>query len=274
MYLFIVTGNSKRPPTAHPSAIRRDQQYGLLPRNLFISLLQKVFEPNVLSILISLFAKLFSIMKDDITSELTTDYLHLWPTAIGVSMSTVSVVEDTLKMLLTHGLSVHPTQPSWLRTQADIYFVEGQHSTAIRFYLEAGVVATDFFTCPVPRSIFDDVVYRRLIKCCSYLQCHTQVAVLCQYLDEPDYSTAFKALQERNVYDAMDSYYSCIWDVSILEFLVHIHTRKGEMDKRQAALRALSQMDLNSNNPDQIQKRAVHIRKTKFLRALAKQYLG
>ena len=65
-------------------------------------------------------------------------------------------------------------------------------------------------------------VYRRMIKCCSYLQCHTQVAVLCQFLDEIDYSAAFKALQERNVYDAMDAYYCCIWDITILEFLVRI----------------------------------------------------
>lgn len=65
-------------------------------------------------------------------------------------------------------------------------------------------------------------VYRRMIKCCGYLQCHTQVAVLCQFLDETDYSAAFKALQERNTHDAMDAYYSCIWDITILEFLVRI----------------------------------------------------
>ena len=74
-----------------------------------------------------------------------------------------------------------------------------------------------------------------MIKCCSYLQCHTQVAVLCQFLDETDYSAAFKALQERNVYDAMDAYYCCIWDITILEFLVRIllvrlvHMRKASI---------------------------------------------
>ena len=49
-----------------------------------------------------------------------------------------------------------------------------------------------------------------------------QVAVLCQFLEEVDYGTAFKALQERNSYDAMDTYYTCIWDISILEYLVRI----------------------------------------------------
>ncbi|KAH9503515.1 Integrator complex subunit 8 [Bulinus truncatus] len=267
-------GNTKRPQSSRDSAVRRDQQCGILPVSLFVSFLQRIKEPTVLSVMISLFAKLFSILKDDVTSEICTEYISLWPTAIGMAVASVTSVEETLKLLLTHSLQTDPMQPSWLRTQADIYFVQGQYATAIKYYLEAGVVATDFFTCPVPKSVYDDIILRRMIKCCSYLQCHTQVAVLCQYLEEVDYNTAFKALQERNVYDAMDAYYSCIWDVSILEFLVNLHTRKGEMDKRQTALRALSQMDLNSNNPDPIQRRAVHVRKTKFLRAMAKQYLG
>lgn len=50
----------------------------------------------------------------------------------------------------------------------------------------------------------------------------SQVAVLCQFLDDVDYTTAFKALQEKNTYDAMDSYYVCIWDISILEYLARI----------------------------------------------------
>ncbi|XP_013078928.2 integrator complex subunit 8-like isoform X1 [Biomphalaria glabrata] len=267
-------GNTKRPKSAHESAVRRDQQCGILPVNLFESFIQRIKEPTVLSVLISLFSKLFSILKDDVTSEISTEYVSLWPTAIGMAVASVAMVEETLKLLLAHSLQVDPMQPSWLRTQADIYFAHGQFATAIKYYLEAGVVATDFFTCPVPRTVYDDLILRKMIKCCSYLQCHTQVAVLCQYLDEVDYNTAFKALQERNIYDAMDAYYCCIWDVSILEFLVHLHTRKGETDKRQTALRALSQMDLNSNNPDPIQRRAVHVRKTKFLRAMAKQFLG
>lgn len=232
--------------------------------------MHKMKDQCALSVLISLFCKLYTLLS---SSELVTDYIYLWPAAIQSSL-TQGVVEESLKMLLSHCLLVDPTQPSWLRIKADLHFIQDQYSMALKFYLEAGVVATDFFTCPVPRSIYDDVVFRRMIKCCSYLQCHTQVAVLCQFLEEVDYNTAFKALHERNVYDAMDAYYCCIWDVSILEFLVHLHTRKGEMEKRQTAMQGLTQMDLNSNNPDQIQRRAVHIRKTKFLRALAKQYLG
>ena len=48
------------------------------------------------------------------------------------------------------------------------------------------------------------------------------MAVLSQFVDEVDYPTAFKAFQEKSNHDAMDTYYNCIWDVTILEYLVSI----------------------------------------------------
>ncbi len=68
-----------------------------------------------------------------------------------------------------------------------------------------------------------------MIKCCSYMQCHTQVAVLCQFLDEMDYTQAFKSLQERNTQDAMDTYYDCIWDITLLEYITSILYYTKEM---------------------------------------------
>ncbi|KAK7115409.1 integrator complex subunit 8-like [Littorina saxatilis] len=275
MSIYQTNPQLKRSANGRDSAMHRDSQLNMLPRDAFFAYIQRIKEPTLLTLLTSAFAKLFGILKDDVSGEIVAEYMALWPTAVSSASNTnKSAVEDTLKTIMSHALKVNPTQPAWLRTQADIYYAESQFPTAMKFYLEAGVVATDFFSTPAPRSLYDDQVYRRMIKCCSYLQCHTQVAVLCQFLDETDYAAAFKALQERSVYDAMDAYYCCIWDITILEFLVHLHTRKGEMDKRQCALRALNQMDLNSNNPEEIQRRAIHVRKTKFLRALAKQYVG
>jgi len=46
--------------------------------------------------------------------------------------------------------------------------------------------------------------------------------VLCQFLDEIDYTVAFKAFQERCTYDAADAYYNCIWDTTMLEYLISI----------------------------------------------------
>lgn len=51
----------------------------------------------------------------------------------------------------------------------------GHHSSALKAYLEAAIAATDFFSQPLPRMQIDDHVIRRMIKCCSLLQCHTQV---------------------------------------------------------------------------------------------------
>lgn len=34
----------------------------------------------------------------------------------------------------------------------------------------------------------------------------------------------------------MDSYYPCIWDTTILEFLVNLHTKRGEQHRKQQAV--------------------------------------
>ena len=73
-----------------------------------------------------------------------------------------------------------------------ICLVLGYYESAIKYYLEAIMVASDFFSQPIPRSQIDDLVYRRMIKCCAHLQCYTQAAVLCQFLEEVDYTLAFK----------------------------------------------------------------------------------
>ena len=57
----------------------------------------------------------------------------------------------------------------------DIFPANNQYSAAMKFYMEAGIVSSEFFANAVPKSIYDDPVYRKMMKCCSYLQCHTQV---------------------------------------------------------------------------------------------------
>ncbi|KAL4235107.1 Integrator complex subunit 8 [Mactra antiquata] len=272
--IYSTNAQHKRTSSGRDSAMYRDSQLGILPRDYFKHFLQKIREPQALSVFISLMSKFYNILKDDITVEIYSDHLAVWPSALpNTSGIHVGAVEEHVSILMQHALQKHPSNSSWLRTQADLLYANNQYSAAMKFYMESGIVSSDFFANAVPKSIYDDNVYRKMMKCCSYLQCHTQVAVLCQFLDEVDYATAFKALQEKNTYDAMDSYYVCIWDISILEYLVHLHSKRGEMDKRQSAMRALTQLDLNSNNPEDIIQRAVQIRKRKFLRAIAKQYV-
>jgi len=127
-----------------------------------------------------------------------------------------------------------------------------------------------------------------------------QAAVLCQFLDDVDYTQAFKSLSETkngSCADAMDGYYNCIWDITLLEFIVHMHTKRGETHRKQLAvsltpfplvecrelsilnvlallqIQAIGLLELNSNNNEEIQREAANVRKARFLRALAHQYV-
>lgn len=72
-----------------------------------------------------------------------------------------------------------------------------------------------------------------------YYNAHQQAAILCQFLESIDYSTALRCLQERSAVDAMDAYYSCLWDVSLIEFIINMHHKRGEVHRRDKAVSLL-----------------------------------
>ncbi|ELT95112.1 hypothetical protein CAPTEDRAFT_120429, partial [Capitella teleta] len=180
----------------------------------------------------------------------------------------------SLNQITTHALSTNPNNPSWLHTNADICFHEARYTSALKYYLLYGHVMTDAFSEPIAKNVYNDGVYQRLIKCCSQIKCHTQVvAVLCQCLEEVDYAHAFKALQETNSNDSMDSMYSFIWDISIMEFLIYHHAKQGETEKKNEVIQLMGQMELNCSNPSEIQQEAARIRKAAFFQTLIALYL-
>uniref|UniRef100_A0A669DFA9 Integrator complex subunit 8 n=1 Tax=Oreochromis niloticus TaxID=8128 RepID=A0A669DFA9_ORENI len=182
----------------------------------------------------------------------------------------VEAVAVTVKELVSYALTLNPNNQSWLITQADIYFVTNQYSAALNLYLQAGAVCSDFFTKAVPPDIYTDQVLKRMIKCCSMLNCHTQVAVLCQFLREVDYMTAFKALQEQNRYGPAGHVTHYITHRAILND--NIHHKRGETEKRQIAIKAIGQTELNTSNPEEVLQLAAQKRKKRFLQAMAKLY--
>ncbi|MBN3295373.1 INT8 protein, partial [Amia calva] len=269
-----VSSQHKRANDGRVSLIKqRESTLGILHRSKFVTFIKKLREPLVLTTLISLFVRLHSIVRDDIVNEVTAEHLSIWPTTLPNLQSVdVEAVAVTVKELVNYALTLNPNNHSWLITQADIYFVTNQYSAALHYYLQAGAVCSDFFSKTVPPDVYTDQVLKRMIKCCSLLNCHTQVAVLCQFLREVDYMTAFKALQEQSGHDAMDSFYDYIWDVTILEYLTHIHHKRGENEKRQIAIKAIGQTELNASNPEEVLQLAAQKRKKKFLQAMAKLY--
>ncbi|XP_018407743.1 PREDICTED: integrator complex subunit 8 [Cyphomyrmex costatus] len=240
--------------------------------------LTRLREPMVLTVVISLLARLRNILRDESSLELHTQYLSLWPASVPNANSyNIRQIGELLFQLLTQALKYYPCNVPWLRLMGDLNFVLNYYESAMRYYLEAIMIASDLFSQPIPRTQIDDLVYRRMIKCCAHLQCYTQAAVLCQFLEEVDYSLAFKmaASDQKScaVADAMDAYYHCIWDTTILEYLIQLHTKRGEHHRKQLAIKVIGLLELNSNNNEEIQREAANIRKAKFLRALAKQYV-
>nr|XP_053634632.1 integrator complex subunit 8-like [Cherax quadricarinatus] len=117
-----------------------------------------------------------------------------------------------------------------------------QYNSALAGYLTAVFVATDFLRNDNggDQCVLTDGIIRRMIRCCMNLNCYTQAAILCQFLENIDYSTALRCLQERNSVDAMDAYYCCLWDVSLIEFIINMHQKRGEIQRRDKAVRYTS----------------------------------
>ncbi|NWR41839.1 INT8 protein, partial [Regulus satrapa] len=267
-----VSNQHKRGNDGRVSLIKhRESTLGIMYSywEYFFFLLQ---EPLVLTTILSLFVKLHNV-REDIVNDIAAEHISIWPSSIPNLQSVdFEAVAITVKELVSYALTINANNHFWLIIQADIYFATNQYSAALHYYLQAGAVCSDFFNKMVPPDVYTDQVIKRMIKCCSLLNCHTQVAILCQFLREVDYKTAFKALQEQNSHDAMDSYYEYIWDVTILEYLTYLHHKRGETDKRQIAIKAIGQTELNASNPEEVLQLAAQRRKKKFLQAMAKLY--
>ncbi|XP_077494107.1 integrator complex subunit 8-like [Amblyomma americanum] len=245
-----------------------------LSRHTFHSFLQQMKDNLALTLLLSCLAKMYNILRDDSGSEVCPEYPQLWPTAIAnPSNYSKSAVTDVFHATLQHCLTTNSSHAGWVKVLADFSYSQGHHSAALKHYLTVLLMTTDYFTQPAPASLVDDLMYKKMSLCCSKLQCHTQAALFCQLMEKPDYSAAFKALNERQCQDSCDSLYEHVFDVTLLEFLVHLHTRRGELESRQKALRCMGLLELNASNNEEIQREAANVRRGRFLRVMARQYL-
>lgn len=169
----------------------------------------------------------------------------------------------------------YPTNISWLKLKGDLEFVNGSYESAMKYYVTVLITGSEYCTVPLVRPTIDEHIIRRMIKCTTNLGSYMQAAILCQFLDETDYCLAFKSITEKtySFSDAMDAYYGCIWDVTLLEFIINMHSKKGEHKRKLQAISYMGLLELNGNNNDEIKREAAHARKVKFLRSLAKQYM-
>ncbi|XP_031630488.1 integrator complex subunit 8 isoform X3 [Contarinia nasturtii] len=261
----------------------RDSPAVIVNTNL-LPFIQKLRDPLPITIMLSLFSRLHNILDDNSNREINGEHMILWPTSVTNPINyNIDIVLELLNITLKQALHCHPQYVPWLRIEGDLEFRNDNYEAAMSSYVNAILTGSEYFSVNLEQHV-DDYIIRRMIKCCSNLGCFTQAAVLCQFLEEIDYSLAFKTLSDRATFksisdktivfsDAMDSYYNCIWDATLLEFIVNYLAKRGEHARKQLAIAALGQLELNANNNDEVKREAASTRQIKFLRALAKQYL-
>ncbi|GAB6031163.1 Integrator complex subunit 8 [Chamberlinius hualienensis] len=268
-------GKNKRGAADRLVIVSRDIQQLAMPRTVFHRFISKMKNLIALTVLVSYLVRIHNILKDDDNNSIPLETLNsLLPSVISNSNAySIRLVQESLVFTLDHALKLYPMSISFLKSLGSLHYAMGYHADALKHYLQASMLSSDYFSSSIPNFVFDDTTLRRMIRCCTQLQCHTQASILCQFLDVVDYNTAFKCLQEKLGMDGIDCYYNCIWDMSILEFLVYIHNKRGEVTKKELALQLIGQLELNSNNNEEIQREAANLRKSRFLRAMVRQYL-
>ncbi|GBP21416.1 Integrator complex subunit 8 [Eumeta japonica] len=252
----------------------RDSAASTEARTAFNAFLCTIREPLPATVACSLLARLHNVLVDDTAAELYIEYIPLWPSNISnVNSYNVKHVLESLTQLLDKSLRIDPYNISWLRLYGDIEAAAGRHGAALRRYLSALAAGSWYFAKRAPE---EASIARRAARCCQALGAPTQAAALCQLPEEPDYALAFKCLAEKtsSAADAMDAYYGCLWDGTMLEVCVAMHARRGEGGRRGRAVRAAGALELNANNSEDIQREAAAVRRARLLRALAKQYVA
>lgn len=79
--IFMSPSQTKRSNTGTQTVIHRDTQSSNAKLRL-LSLFHKLRDSTALTIIISLLAKLYNILKDEASLELYIDYMNLWPAVV------------------------------------------------------------------------------------------------------------------------------------------------------------------------------------------------
>jgi integrator complex subunit 8 len=257
---------------------KKSQSISLTFSNSFVSFMSKFKDLTIITLIISCISKVHNLVRDNPTQELTIapQFASLWPSSLGSSLSATldsNSISSALYLLLDEFLNQKPNEIVLLKCRAELSLVDGLYADALKHFTLILMINTKYFTSFSSEYTEEDAVIHRMIHCCVKLGCHTQAAVLHQLTREPNYALAFKALGERNCNDSCDDLYETIWDITLLEFLINLHSRRGETERKTKAIQLIGQLELNSNNSDIVLKEAADVRRGKLLRIFARTYL-
>ncbi|XP_024540293.1 uncharacterized protein LOC9634489 isoform X1 [Selaginella moellendorffii] len=161
----------------------------------------------------------------------------------------------------------------WLLGLADLAFVDHAYLSSLQFYLEAGAVRSSFYcdrVASMAREFFTPWVITRMIAACKEIGAQLQAAILCQCLPDPDYESAFQILQANPLIVDQDAalYFDCVWEIPILELLVHMHAKAGDRARVNTLISLLQQPALNVHNPASIRQAHIAAMEQRFLQRL------
>jgi len=157
--------------------------------------------------------------------------------------------------------------------RGDIFMSRGNFKQAMGCFVGALMLMTDYFSVFSKNYADEEPYITRMIQCSISLSCFTQAVALCQMTKNLNYTMAFKQLNERICNDCCDDIYECIWNVTLLEYIINLHSRRGEVERRTKVIQLIGQLELNENNPEEILKEAEHVRRGRFFRIMSNKYL-
>jgi hypothetical protein len=94
----------------------------------------------------------------------------------------------------------------------------------------------------------------------------TQAAIAFYYANEKN--EAFSLVNVSDRWDSLETWYSCISSVSLLEFICAAHHRQGQTEKRDLVKKLIGQPNLNQHNSRKLKLEIKTKKKLKFLRKL------
>lgn len=241
----------------------------------FLNLVRFFKSSGVVNLLSTCLVKMYNIVKDSPEKciPLVPKY-DLFPASIPSNILNMidlkpmtAVVSQALRHFTTQ---VHDI--NLLKYYGDLLYCEGLYHDAMSYFVKVANIQSVYFTS------FDlldanESLIRQMINCSIKLNCHIQAAVLHQFNKEMEYGLVFKCLSQPHSVDSPEDLYECIWDVSVLEFLINFHTRRDEHDRRVRVTQLMSQLDLNINNSESMLKEAANLRKARLMRLLCNLYV-
>jgi len=269
--------------------------------------IQKLKHQDTLTLLGGFFASIYNSAVEDSSHEIQSELPILPVSAVsagaggGVSggnsasagAAAGSVNEDAVLAVLAkiaingRDLLDSRLQAPWLRVLGEIHYAQANYAVAMRHYVQSILLTTNYFTSPwvsgaglmgvgplpPPQQAWDERMFYKMIKCTSELGHHATTVVLCQFVSDTDYPTAFRSLEDRSSNDAMDAMYQFMWDVTALEYAVSMHTKRGELSRKKKALDTIGQLEINTNNNEEILREARTSRRSAFMRYLASLFI-